>query len=437
MKTLIQKFNQPDTLAMITLYPKKGETYSEGTTGVASYAKNLVTRLSRNVVVLCDYALQPNIYREQNTFVMRVFKNGHWHMWLEIFKALRNILAVKKVLLQLDFAMYGGFFNIGLSLPFLALLKLFGYESSVIMHHVVVDIAKLSGHVGLGRGSSDKLKIYLYNAAFAVFYTLLGLTTKSIIVLEEGLKQRLHRYINPHKVVVLPHAVDASLTAPNRLRARKKLGVKSDELMVLFFGFVNWFKGADFFVNSFAGKRTLNGKKVKFILAGGESATQKNRKAYQRYFQQVSASISHAKNIHLTGYVPQRQIGRYFSAADLVVFPYRDFMCASGVLSLTFSYGKPFVASTAFAKMFEGNDFKNSLKAVGLDNEEIVFPLKRKACVATVEKVLANGAKAKLVSLAELMRERRSFSNTANQLDDILFAPSSVVQKSLAFGYTK
>ncbi len=437
MKQLIHKYNHQETLLMVSLYPKKGELYSAGTSGVASYAKNVVKNMERRVVVLADVLDKPDIYEEDNVLVYRCFKRNSLLMWLQIVKAIYQFSSVKNILVQLDFAMYGSVVTTSLVIPFLAFLKIFEYRTNVIMHHVVTDIFKLKGHVGLGEGFLDIIKGFIFNKLFHAFYLLLSIFTIKIIVLEDVLRERLGRIISKEKIVTIPHGVDTDIKEIEKFEARKRLGIPRDDCFVLFFGYVNWFKGADFFVEAFKDVHKILGKKAHFIIAGGKSPTLKDRGFYQKYFGRVLENIYDSHNIQITGYVPQDEIGVYFSATDLVVLPYRNFMTASGVFSLVFSYNKPFIVSGELGEMFDESDFKQVFGAVGLRKENIVFDLTQKSCLAVTEEVLKDGLKSKMKNATQIIRRDRSYRNIAILFEILIIAPNVTFQKRLQLSYTR
>lgn len=420
---------------MVSIYPKKGELYSAGTSGVASYAKNVVSHMNRKIVVLADYQGKPEIYEEKNVLVVRCFQINTPVMWIKIFREILRFGSIKNILIQLDFAVYGSVITTSCVLPFLALLKLMGYQTFVTMHHLVLNIFKLKGHVGLGDGLVDNIKGFIFNTIFHLFYRLLSLVTDRIIVLEEVLKKKLTGIIPPEKIITIPHGVDVDLIMVSKDEARKTLGISQDEYMVLFFGFINWFKGADFFVDAFKHVDKILGKRARFIIAGGKSPTMQDKPFYQEYFDKIVRKVDWSKKIEITGYVSQEKIANYFSACDLVVFPYRHFMTASGVLSLVFSYKKPFIVSEELGKMFDTDDLQKELKIVGLAKDNFVFNLNKTACLSVTKKVLADGLKPKMISLAGIIREKRQYKNIAI-LYEKLFAPSISLQELLSFKYT-
>lgn len=422
MKNLINKYDSKNTLLVISLYPKKGELYSAGTSGVASYAKNIITNMNRRVVVLANYTDQPQTYEEDNILVIRCFTIGKPLMWLQILRNLRYFSRAQNILLQLDFAVYGSNLATALSILFLALTRLLGYKSSVVLHHVVMDIRKLSGHVGLNNGNLDNIKAFIYNALFTLFYRFLSLTAIRIFVLEETLRKRLITIIPKNKVITIPHGVDTNLTSVNKTQARRLLHIGKHEQVILFFGFINWFKGADIFVKMFGENPQNFNKKTRFIIAGGISPTLKEKQYYKTYYANVVKAVQSSEAmIEITGYVPQKKICLYFSAADLVVFPYRHFMTASGVMSLVFSYNKPFIVSNEIEEMFQAPDFIQSLKHSDLRKDDFVFDLKKDSGREQAEKVLKNGIRAKMRRFTRLMRKTRSYVNTAPLYEQALF----------------
>ncbi|MDQ5951060.1 MAG: hypothetical protein QG639_337 [Patescibacteria group bacterium] len=430
-------FNRPETLLAISLYPKKGETYSSGTTGVASYSKNVFVHLNRPIVVLADIIKKPQTYVEKNTLVVRTFTPGHNRLWLQLLASINSFSKVKTILIQYDFSMYGAFITSGLVIPFIALLRLMGKDVHLVSHHVVTDVNKLAGHMGLSTSIFDRVKAMMLNGGFFLFYLMLGWFANSIIVLEKTLEDKLQGIVDHKKVVTVPHAVDTNLRRINRREARKLLGIPQKQQVVLFFGFANWFKGADFFAEAFQNYSKLLGRDTQFIIAGGESATLKKQPYYQTYFKNILKTVYNSKKVTITGYVPQEKIKQYFSAADIVIFPYRHFMCASGVMSLVFSYRVPFIISSNISHMLDAEDFQAALAAGDLTKEQMSFELERTSVVKLTEKVLRNGLKKKLMKMGSYMRDQRSFKKTAALYDQALFSAATHTKVQPTLGVAK
>jgi glycosyltransferase involved in cell wall biosynthesis len=427
MKNTRNQFDRKDTLGVISLYPKKGELYSTGTSGIASFAKNTVTHIENQSIIFAEYTKKPTLYKEGDSLVNRCFKKNSPLLWGEILTSLKKYTQVKKLLIQFDFALYGDILTSCLFLPFLGILKLLGYETTVQIHSVVNDVFKLYGHIGLSNDLTGKIKGSALNIVFKSFYIALGLLSTRVVVSEDTLKQKLSAFIPKNKIAVIAHGVDTDLAPMNKAEARKALGIGQDEQVVMFFGFVNWFKGADIFVKTYKNTSHLLGKKARFIIAGGESATLKNKAYYKEYFADTVYSIEESKGVTMTGFVPQEKIQQYFSAADLVVFPYRYFMSASGVLSLVFSYKKPFIISSELSQMFTSDDMSTALETVGLDKKDITFNLNTKSCLEVTEKVLRNGLKQKMIDMASYLRISRSWKKIGAQYQEKIFSPSYIL----------
>jgi len=245
--------------------------------------------------------------------------------------------------------------------------------------------------------------------------------------------------IPENKIEVVSHGVDTNLQPINKKLARKKLNLNQDNFIIMFFGYVNWFKGSDFFAETFKNTEKILNKKVSTIIAGGESPTMKNKGFYQKYFIKVTKTVADSPVVNMTGYVAQKDLVNYFSAADLVVFPYRHFMTASGVMSLTLSYGKPFIFSNGLGEMFESSDFKKAMSEIGLRKTDISFRLSKRSCLRCAENVLLNGLKAKMSQLARIEREKRNYQNTAYLYKQIVDAetPAFIFGKRWLFHYNK
>jgi glycosyltransferase involved in cell wall biosynthesis len=383
--------------------------------------------MQRNVIVICDIDTAPVAYKEDHILVIRAFHKGQPTMWVDVIRALQRFPQAKTLLTQFDFAMYGNPLVSSLGLIMLGLVRIKGYKTFVTLHHIVDDILQLKGHVGLGNGPKDEILGKTYNFLFHTFYRILSVVSSHVVVLETSLKHKLQTIAPWVQASAIPHGVDTQLQPIQTKLARKKLGIPQNEHVILFFGYINWFKGADIFARTFARVQTLLGKNVHIIIAGGESPTLSEKPYYQDFFRHVRREVQTSAHINMTGYVPQKDIATYFSAADLIVFPYRHYMTASGVMSLAFSYRKPFIISRPLAEMFHSEDFERELARVGLKTREITFDLYPQSIIDMTHDVLENGRKKKLATMAGNLRLLRSYTKIAKYYDELLFAPKLVL----------
>jgi glycosyltransferase involved in cell wall biosynthesis len=122
------------------------------------------------------------------------------------------------------------------------------------------------------------------------------------------------------------------------VQARQTLGVPLDAPTALFFGSIRPYKGLDVLLRAFAKVRDRV-PNAQLIIAG---RPWENFDAYQRIIEEFG--LSDRVRIFL-GYIPTEEVKLYFSAADLVVLPYRSFAAQSGVGLTAAAFGKPVVVS--------------------------------------------------------------------------------------------
>lgn len=125
---------------------------------------------------------------------------------------------------------------------------------------------------------------------------------------------------------------------PAREAARRSLGLPSDGPLLLFFGYIKEYKGADVLVDA-AGVLRDRGRQVPVLLAG-----EADDGVADALDAQVGALGLEGVVEARRGYVPIHDIGTYFAAADVVVLPYRR-ATQSGVVQLAYAHGRPVVVT--------------------------------------------------------------------------------------------
>ncbi|MDR3573353.1 MAG: glycosyltransferase [Anaerolineaceae bacterium] len=139
------------------------------------------------------------------------------------------------------------------------------------------------------------------------------------------------------KVVCQPHPLYDDFRREDRLTARTKLGYKPDDFLLLFFGLVRPYKGLDVLIQAL-GILQHSHPQIKLLAAG--EFWQK-----QGTFDKQIKRLGLEKVVRLENrYVPQEEIARLFSAADLFVAPYIE-GTQSGAVRLAMSFGLPILAT--------------------------------------------------------------------------------------------
>lgn len=134
---------------------------------------------------------------------------------------------------------------------------------------------------------------------------------------------------------ILP--VHAITDATDPAAARSSLGIAADRRLVLFFGFVRPYKGLDVLVDAMP-RVSARVPEVHALVAG-------------EFWRSPGDYLRRARRLGVAdritireGYVPNEDVGRLFSAAELVVMPYRE-ATQSGVVTLATAFGLPIVGT--------------------------------------------------------------------------------------------
>lgn len=452
MKKLIKKYNQKDTVLVISTYPKKGQVYTAGMGGVASFTKNTLSPLSgrgQRIVVLANKlngknevynSIQENPMREHgdelnadisssrtkgnpgreavggchqegNILVIRCWQRGTFSLFVSLWKWLKKFDQSRNVLVHFEFALYDGLWKTLFFSWFLLGLRLLGKKTALILHQVIFDLSELSGHLGWKKKGFNS---WLFSKGISAFYILMAFVSNKIVVLEEGFAKRLISLNIPkEKIEIIPHGVDFSLKAVPKKEAKRILGFKREEKIILVFGFLSWYKGSDLILRKFKNFADKNPDTCfRLVLAGGKSPTQSGKLHYERYLKSLYKIARRCPNAKITGFVEEKDVPLYFSASDVVALPYRTFMSSSGPLSLAISFEKPFVLSKKYQGILETEDFKSSMTALDIKAQDLVFN--------GFDYLLEEGEMKKVEKLSKLLKKKRCFENLSQRYMDLL-----------------
>ena len=135
-----------------------------------------------------------------------------------------------------------------------------------------------------------------------------------------------------------PHPLYDNYGTPlSREEALRKLNLPADNSYMLFFGFIRAYKGLDLLLEAFAEKNLRNGK-LKLIVAG---EFYENDKPYR----DIIAKHDMGSDVILVDrFIGENEVASFFSAADLIVQPYRS-ATQSGVTQIAYHFGKPMLVT--------------------------------------------------------------------------------------------
>jgi len=139
-------------------------------------------------------------------------------------------------------------------------------------------------------------------------------------------------HLSPHPT----YDVFASDETPVPAEAKERLGL-SGRKVLLFFGFVRKYKGLDVLLEAV---RQLPADEGYHLVIVGEFYDDP-----EKYRAALDALKAQGQLTLVDRYVPNEEVGVYFSAADLVMVPYLS-ATQSGVIQIAYGFLKPVVATT-------------------------------------------------------------------------------------------
>lgn len=430
--TALSKYNKKGNIIVIANYPtfnKKGEMGNIN--GVSTYTHNLVSKLKddvemegRGIIILADNApeLKDTIYEENGVLVIRCWKKDDLFIFKKIVDISKQFNKVSRMFIHFEFNMYGNVKTTLLFPKFLYCLKNKHKNTTVLLHQVVKDLSELSGHLDV---NSKSLKMNILNLGIRAFYWMILGTAHKIIVHDKIFKDRLLGIRNKNPVFIIPHGMVDNADYCEVLDPRERIGLKKKDFLVLVFGFLTWYKGSDWIAKQFANYYKKTGdESIKLVLAGGESANLKNRDFYKKYYSGLLKSIEGCKNIIHTGFVPDPLVKDYYCAADVVVFPYRTHMSASGPFSLCLSYDRPFLISDNVSSVLETSDIKEITRNLGIEKDDLVFSINRSGDLFDrIGSLVESKRRRDLMSrLSENIKNEREWGRTSRRFISIIDA---------------
>jgi glycosyltransferase involved in cell wall biosynthesis len=158
---------------------------------------------------------------------------------------------------------------------------------------------------------------------------------KRELIQEFGISERL--------VSVIPFGINNSVpdTGLTPAEAKRRLGIRTGEKTILFFGAIRPYKGLEYLVDAFL-RLADRCPGYRLVIAGGP------RKGSEKYLEEILGRIESDVNrdsvVRKVEYIPDTETELYFKAADLLVLPYTHIF-QSGVIFLAYNFGLPVVAT--------------------------------------------------------------------------------------------
>ena len=155
------------------------------------------------------------------------------------------------------------------------------------------------------------------------------------ITLSDEVAADLLRWKPDARYTVLPHPVYTHFGDKlPRLEAERALGLDSSLKTLLFFGLIRKYKGLDILLEAFGGLP----EDYQLLIAGEAYGD------FSEYARAIEANPNRERIKLVEKYIPDSEVGLYFSAADAVVLPYRS-ATQSGVGALASWFEVPMIVT--------------------------------------------------------------------------------------------
>jgi glycosyltransferase involved in cell wall biosynthesis len=442
MKKIIDLFNHQSACLVISDYPEKTKK-GERNYGIAWYTKELITPMAKNCkkrfVVLAEKGLGQDIelYQKERILVIRAFDQKQPSLFPRILRWLAVFNRIEDVHVHSEFCINGGVKNFILLIPFLLMIKLAGKKITYFSHNVVTEVEPIAPHLGMKNKSAT---VKIFKLALVQYYMILGIIVDRFVVMDKSIEKRLANLVDPRKVILNPFWIKSKTFPLSPGKSKTKLGFAQKDFVLLYFGFITYYKGADWLVEAV---RTLTKQKefqnIHLVLAGGKAYSHRSKGYYQKYYYDLKRSLRNAKNIVLTGFVPEDKIGLYFKASDLVILPYRGLIGGSGSLIQALSYGKPFIISNKMKELLENVEYKKVFEKYGLKPEDIIFKHNYLSFKKLLTRVKSQQFLKELTKLSKTLAYERSVDKLIANCYNSLFISSNYANRmapkiSIAYG---
>jgi D-inositol-3-phosphate glycosyltransferase len=219
--------------------------------------------------------------------------------------------------------------------------KIEHFDRTLLMlyYHLLGKKIVLTAH-NVNAGRRDGTDSRLNRLTLQIQYRL----ASHLFVHTEKMKRELIEefHVKADRVTVIPFGINNAVPATDLSHgeARQRLGIRSDERVLLSLGRIVPYKGLEYLISAFRELRAEDDR-YRLIIAGRIE----NCEGYWKsVLEQIQEGLGSGAILLRDGFVPDGEIEVYCKAADAMVLPYRH-IYQSGVLFMAHSFGLPVLAS--------------------------------------------------------------------------------------------
>ncbi len=179
----------------------------------------------------------------------------------------------------------------------------------------------------------------------------------------------------------------------DRWKWRERWGVRPDEVLLCYFGFLNESKGGETLLRALA-RLVASGERVKLLMIGGKvGSSDPTNVAYLKQMEGLIRDLNLVDRVAWTGYVEGSEVSASFWAADICVLPYRDGVSfRRGTLMAALAHGMPVVSTYPRVEIGQIVEGENMALAPPDEPEPLADKIREVAASAELRQRLARGA---------------------------------------------
>jgi glycosyltransferase involved in cell wall biosynthesis len=303
-----------------------------------------------------------------------------WWRWRAsyffVIDIIRGLYKIKPHIIhvQWELSLFGPLINNFLLLIILWLCKMLGSKIIVTRHHV------LDTHLLTKKFVQEqwyRLPARIIRLATRILYGMAKGFDHHIV--HENLHQKiLERSYHFREVSVIHHGIQ-EVHQIDKQQACDFYHVDTDHFVVWFCGYAAAYKNIDILIDGFADFHKQN-PDSHLLIGAGKHPKRTHDAAYKDHYQSLQ---SHAKNALISWsyqwiwFVPDKDLDTFYSACDVLVFPYKHSFSSSWPLALSIAHHKIFVFSPPLFPYFP-------------DLADNVFTLDAQSLSNTLSQVYAN-----------------------------------------------
>jgi len=176
---------------------------------------------------------------------------------------------------------------------------------------------------------------------------------------------------------------------------RARWGVRPDDLLLGYFGFLNQSKGGEELMQTVA-LLVRRGTSAHLLMIGGRvGSSDPTNRAYAQRVERLIAELGLAERVHWTGYSCPEDVSAGLLATDVCVLPYRDGVSfRRGTLHACLTHGRAIVTTYPTVPLPEARDGETMLLVMPQDPAELAEATLRLASDPALRRRLEAGASA-------------------------------------------